>query len=149
MLVQAQVTTYRVTINPLLPTNPYPVFGFATIFTDASRSMVGYAGIASNLEPFITPSKCTVLNACGVHIHSGRSCTNVTTQGGHYFNNITIPVDPWIKEEYTTDKNGKANFQSIVKMGTIDVEGRVFIGAYTTTFFSHHISIFHSFNLFI
>ena len=127
-MVQAQVTTYRVTVSPLFPTSKYPVFGFASIFTDSSKSMVGYAGIASNLESYITPANCTALNACGVHIHAGRSCTNVTTQGPHFFNNLTVPIDPWLKEEYTTDKNGKANFQSIVNLGTLDVEGRVFIG---------------------
>jgi hypothetical protein len=130
-MVDAQIVTYQVAMNPLFPTSEYPVFGFATIFADTSKSVVGYAGIASNLETLVTPSKCTALNACGVHIHSGRSCANVTTQGGHYFNNATVPIDPWIKEEYTTDKNGKANFQSIVKLGTVDIEGRVFIGTYT------------------
>ena len=129
-MVDAQIITYRVTMNPLIPTSPHPAFGFATIFADVNKSIVGYAGIASNLESDLTASTCTALNACGVHIHSGLSCANVTTQGGHYFQNATVPIDPWINEEYTTDKNGKANFQSIVNMGTTDIEGRVFIGTY-------------------
>ena len=130
MVVDAQIITYRVTLNPLFPNSAHPAFGFATIFADTSKSMVGYAGIASNLESDITPSKCTATNACGVHIHSGRSCASAMTQGSNYYNNTTVSTDPWKKEEYTTDKNGKANFQSIVNIGTVDIEGRVLIGAY-------------------
>jgi hypothetical protein len=127
-VVNAQIITYRVAMRPLLLNSTYPAFGFATIFADTNKSIIGYAGIASKLETNLSPSKCTALNACGVHIHSGTSCANITTQGGHYFNNATIPIDPWIEEEYTTDKNGKANFQSILSIGTVDIEGRVFIG---------------------
>ena len=90
--------------------------------------MVGYAGIVSNLEPNLLALTCNATNGCGVHIHSGRSCNNTSTQGGHYYNNASVSVDPWINERYSSDVRGKANFQSVVNMGSIDIEGRVFVG---------------------
>jgi hypothetical protein len=90
---------------------------------------VGYAGIVSNLERNLLASTCNATNGCGVHIHSGRSCNNTTTQGGHYYDNTTVPIDPWIEERYSSDTKGKANFQSILKIGSVDIEGRVFVGA--------------------
>ena len=127
-MADAQIITYRAILSTLLPSSNSPAFGFATIFADTDKSVIGYAGIASKLESNLVPSQCTALNACGVHIHSGRSCASVTTQGGHYFNNVSVPIDPWIDEEYTTNQYGQANFQSIVNIGTVDIEGRVFIG---------------------
>jgi hypothetical protein len=128
--VYAQTVAYRVNIQPLTSTLNLPATGFATIFTESTKLIVGYAGIVSNLESNLLASMCNATNGCGVHIHSGKSCNSTATQGGHYFNNATVPIDPWIDERYSSDAAGKANFQAIVQMGTIDVEGRVFIGAF-------------------
>ena len=130
----AQIVAYRVNIQPLPSTLNLPAAGFATIFTDAATSLTGYAGIVTKLEPNLLASTCNATNGCGVHIHSGKSCNSTATQGGHYYNNVTVPIDPWIDERYSSDTTGKANFQAIVQMGTIDVEGRVFIGKFPTLY---------------
>lgn len=136
------VNVYHVRIEPLASnsTTAPAATGFATIFTDRSKLLVGYAGIVSNLEPNLLASTCNATNGCGVHIHSGRSCDSTTTQGGHYFNNASVPIDPWIDERYSSDDKGKANFQSIVTMGTVDVEGRVFIGTYLDLDFKRKVT---------
>ena len=56
--------------------------------------LVCYFGLATSLEPdlvsyrnpdeFLNGMDCNFTNGCGVHIHNGTSCTNSTTQGGHY-----------------------------------------------------------------
>jgi hypothetical protein len=126
--VNAATISYRANIAPLSNTSTTPASGFVTIFTDESLTVIGYAGIVINVEPNLLASACNATNGCGVHIHSGRSCRNVTTQLGHYFNNASVPIDPWIDERYSSDAAGKANFQSIIQIGTIDIEGRAFIG---------------------
>ena len=126
--VFAQTVAYRVNIQPLTSVLNLPATGFATIFTDAATMNVGYAGIVTKLESNLLASTCNATNGCGVHIHSGKSCNSTATQGGHYYNNMTVPIDPWIDERYSSNANGKANFQAIVQMGTIDIEGRVFVG---------------------
>lgn len=128
--VNAATISYRANIVPLSNTSTTPTSGFVTIFTDESSSVIGYAGIVINVEPNLLASACNATNGCGVHIHSGRSCRNVTTQLGHYFNNASVPIDPWIDERYSSDATGKANFQSIIQIGTIDIEGRAFIGMF-------------------
>ena len=127
------VIPYRVRIQPLASSanNTQAASGFVTIFTEANKFTVGYAGIVSNLEANLLDSTCNATNGCGVHIHSGRSCNSTMTQGGHYYSNISVPVDPWIDERYSSDSKGKANFQSILNIGSIDIEGRVFVGTYT------------------
>ena len=137
-IVHAQTIAYRVNIQPLTSTLNLPATGFVTIFTESTNAIVGYAGIVKSLESNLLASTCNATNGCGVHIHSGKSCNSTATQGGHYYNNVTVPIDPWIDERYSSDTTGKANFQAIVKMGTIDIEGRVFIGA----FLYIHIDIF-------
>ena len=125
----AQTVVYRASIKSLLSASSgKSADGLVTIFTETGKLMVGYAGIVSNLEPNLLASTCNATNGCGVHIHSGRSCNNTSTQGGHFFYNVTVPVDPWINERYSSDARGKANFQSVVSMGSIDIEGRVFVG---------------------
>jgi hypothetical protein len=123
-----ETIAYRAAIKPLSSTSTTPAEGFVTIFTESVKSVIGYSGIITKLEPNLLASTCTALNGCGIHIHAGRSCFNFTTQGPHYWINTTFPIDPWIKERYSSDASGKANFQSIIKIGSVDIEGRLFMG---------------------
>merc|ERR1711866_35071 len=85
--------------------------GTVSVFT-TPKTVVG-AGIAFHLQPALLSyasggANCTEKNGCGAHVHSGFSCENTTTQGGHYFNGS---VDPWAVVGYTsTDRMGNASF---------------------------------------
>ena len=127
-IVNSETISYRANILPLSNTSTTPAYGFVTIFTDTSTSVIGYAGIVKKVEPNLLAATCNATNGCGVHIHSGRSCYNSTLQGGHYFSDL--PIDPWINERYSSDVTGKANFQSIIQIGNVDIEGRAFVGTY-------------------
>jgi Cu/Zn superoxide dismutase len=68
---------------------------------------------------------CTAGNGCGLHVHSGISCTNGTTQGGHFY---STTVDPWSTTGYlTTDVDGSAIFFDCVSTGETDIEGHAFV----------------------
>lgn len=129
--VNAATKAYYAKIQPYPASNvTFPPSGFATIFTDSPSLTIGYAGIVNYVQPGLLASTCNAINGCGVHVHTGRSCANATTQGGHYYNNVSFPIDPWIDERYSSDATGNATFQSIVQIGSIDIEGRVFVGMY-------------------
>jgi hypothetical protein len=71
---------------------------------------------------------CNFTNGCGIHIHNGTSCFNVTTQGGHVYNRTTIPIDPWLYTMYhATDANGNAYFSGCVENGVPSFIGNPFI----------------------
>ncbi len=68
---------------------------------------------------------CTAGNGCGLHVHSGISCTNSTTQGGHYYSTAD---DPWATIGYlTTDTDGYALFFDCVSTGETNMEGHAFL----------------------
>ena len=88
---------------------------------------VCYLGFAKGLEPdvvsFLVPDSgsdtCNVKNGCGAHIHSGTGCTDVESQGGHYYDSATLPVDPWqLESYYTTDTRGTAALIGCTITGT-------------------------------
>jgi hypothetical protein len=95
--------------------------------------VVYMSGLANGLEPNLqgppNGTDCTAVNGCGVHIHSGTSCDNVTTQGGHLWNNESLTFDPWTYVFYnTTDAEGMTHFAKTVDMGPgTSINGRAFI----------------------
>lgn len=68
---------------------------------------------------------CTTKNGCGAHVHSGDSCANSTTQGGHYFQGV---VDPWAPVQYTsTNGIGGASFVFMIRSSATEIVGKPFI----------------------
>lgn len=75
---------------------------------------------------------CSATNGCGVHVHVGTgpdACTNTTTQGGHWWNDTALPVDPWAVVGYLdTSVDGAASFADCVYTGSMESLGsRAFI----------------------
>jgi hypothetical protein len=137
-------TTYRVNISALPNNIDSDISGFVILHTkvdsddDSESSYLGYAGMIQNVETNLTATSCTVDNGCGVHVHSGTSCYNTTTQGGHYYNNITLDKDPWSEERYFT-VNGTSTFSGVLDIGAADIGGRVFLGTYRYVAFCNSI----------
>ena len=132
------IHTYHADISPL--SDMYDVSGYVVLFTKqdsdndaaSTATYLGYAGQVDNIENNLTVASCTVLNGCGVHVHTGKSCLNSTLQGGHYYNNETIGVDPWIEARYFTSEDGvSSNFSGLLDIGSTDIDGRAFIGTST------------------
>jgi len=53
-------------------------------------------------------------NSCGIHIHSGTSCT--TEAGGHFYQ-ATVPTDPWVPAVYSPSSDGVASSTLTVDTG--------------------------------
>jgi hypothetical protein len=90
-------------------------------------------GLATGLEAGLTSvlsngTDCGAVNECGVHVHSGMSCTNSTTQGGHYYDNATLAADPWKLAGYrATSADGAAYSMSCVETGETSYDGHPLI----------------------
>lgn len=94
---------------------------------------VCFFGLSKNLEPnlssfLVDGSDCDAPNGCGGHIHGGYSCDDSTTQEGHFYDAVTVDVDPWKFAGYlSTDSNGMAYFTDCLKTGKTDFVDRAFI----------------------
>ena len=90
-----------------------------------------FAYYLSGVDPDCASGPGSAANSCGVHIHTGISCTD--NAGGHYFVS-PVTTDPWTTVIYTatTDGTGAGTFamgsHSVDTGGTsADVDGRAFI----------------------
>lgn len=141
-IVHADVTTYRASLQPTPSSTFQDLDGFVAIFTESGTLSLGYAGIIEGVEGDLLAASCNATNGCGVHIHNGTSCSNTTTQGGHYYViSEDVTEDPWIDARYSSDADGKSNFQGLLNIGTTDIDGRVFLGTShvcTRTLVSQH-----------
>ena len=114
--------------------------GTVAVMTNVHETVtdgVCYMGCAMGLEPNVESfllgtgsQQCNVKNGCGAHIHSGTGCENSEAQGGHYYDNTEIAVDPWALESYyKTDSSGEAALIGCVLTGNgaTDYDSRPFV----------------------
>jgi Cu/Zn superoxide dismutase len=120
---------YTATIEPIASATTSRnsgVIGSVVVFDAGDGVTVGYGGFVEGLQANLEATTCAATNGCGVHIHSGTSCFNSTTQGGHYFES-PVTDDPWMEERYSSDETGFALFSSVAVIGTSNLEGRAFV----------------------
>merc|ERR1740124_536842 len=68
-----------------------------------------------------------VSNACGIHIHSGKTCDDASMVGGHYYSD-SIESDPWAPITYRAGNAGIAQGRAAVKIGVAqDISGRAMV----------------------
>jgi hypothetical protein len=100
---------------------PYP--GTGTRFNVNGKIIMKFTNTSVSMDYQLqnTDAKCvkstTVDNSCGLHIHEGKTCTNATEIAGHYYDNATLRVDPWLKTMYVSDDKGKATGATTVAFG--------------------------------
>merc|ERR1712194_972494 len=64
-------------------------------------------------------------NACGIHIHEGKTCDDATQVGGHYF---SVDSDPWGAITYSSDFRGRSTGTAKVAVGAgLDISGRAMV----------------------
>merc|ERR1712232_329693 len=87
--------------------------------------LIGF-GSASGLEHNLNQDDCASEKSCGVHVHSGTACTDISTQGGHYF--LSGDADPWVDAGYRkTSSTGAGTFSFSVATWAKDVKNKPFI----------------------
>ena len=67
------------------------VAGTVTVTTDGTSQTLDY--VLSNTDMGCAAGPGSPGNSCGVHIHSGMTCTD--DAGGHWYDDETITEDPW------------------------------------------------------
>lgn len=113
------------TANIMPLSDKYTVEGITVVMIDEESTAVFYGGHLTGLESSLDASTCNATNGCGLHIHVGMSCENVTTQGGHLYE---TSEDPWAEARFSTTMEGEAVEGTWLEIGTNDVNGRIMIG---------------------
>jgi len=80
----------------------------------------------TGVDPLCATGPSSAANSCGVHIHSGSTCT--ADAGGHYFLG-TVTTDPWVRVAYTSTEDGSATGSISVTTGATasDIMGKALI----------------------
>jgi len=80
----------------------------------------------ANVDALCSAGAGSAANSCGIHIHTGTSCTNNAL--GHYFTD-TVTNDPWTAISYTSLPDGTTSGTAAVTTGALasNIEGRAFI----------------------
>merc|ERR1719159_2255535 len=77
------------------------------------------------MSQVIGGADCTAANGCGVHVHSGNSCSDSATQGGHFYAESS---DPWSPIGYVaTNAQGATTFSFLVSTSATSIRGKPFI----------------------
>merc|ERR1711998_669464 len=80
---------------------PYPGYNGPLKVTgevDAYLAHSGNAYVTYTLRGLEDACKTTpegVANACGIHIHEGKTCDDADSVGGHYYDTESMSDDPW------------------------------------------------------
>merc|ERR1711907_281032 len=78
---------------------------------DAYLAKSGNAYVTYTLKGLEDACKTTpegVANACGIHIHEGKTCDDADAIGGHYYDTDSIEADPWAALSYEAKFGGFA-----------------------------------------
>jgi hypothetical protein len=109
---------------------PYPgytgvlkVEGEALVWSLLKTAWVQFS--IAGVEEECTQTPEGVANACGIHIHEGKTCEDATQVGGHFYDS-SIASDPWASQVYLA-RDGGATGLFPTKIGTDDVAGRTLV----------------------
>jgi len=94
----------------------------AFIYKDAVHLYFSLFGVEKMCET--TPEG--VANACGVHIHEGKTCEDAAQVGGHYYDKESIDADPWANVAYISHA-GFSTGASQLDIGKQDIGGRAIV----------------------
>jgi len=95
---------------------------------DAYLSRTGNAYVTyelSGVEDVCTTTPEGVSNACGIHIHEGKTCDDASAVGGHYYG---VDSDPWGALVYNTKygKYASGSVKAAIGQGQ-DISGRAVV----------------------
>jgi len=109
----------------------YPGYaGDLQVSGDASAVALGSTAFVNfrlkGVESTCSTTPEGVSNACGIHIHEGKTCDDADAVGGHFYDKDSIDADPWAPQVYQA--RGEYAWGSITtKIGTGDIKGRALV----------------------
>ena len=101
----------------------YPGYGGALLGTAAGAVVVQDVADAGTLTLTFSLTGMAAGTTAGLHIHSGSSCAETTSPGGHYWESSVVPDDPW-STTYTSDGGGAAAGSFSVVTGRLEERTR-------------------------
>merc|ERR1712199_19403 len=98
---------------------------------DAYLAKSGNAYVTYTLKGLEDACKTTpegVANACGIHIHEGKTCDDADAIGGHYYDTDSIEADPWAALSYEAKFGGfaRGSVKAAIGQGQ-DIAGRAIV----------------------
>merc|ERR1712199_111840 len=87
---------------------------------DAYLAKSGNAYVTYTLMGLEDACKTTpegVANACGIHIHEGKTCDDADSVGGHYYDSDSISEDPWSPVTYQASADGTSKGKTSAGIG--------------------------------
>jgi len=110
---------------------PYPEYAGDLKVTGEVNAYLAKSGNAyvtyalAGLEDACKSTPEGVANACGIHIHEGKTCDDASAVGGHYF---SVDSDPWGALGYQTGFAGTARGSVKAPIGSgNDIAGRAIV----------------------
>ena len=108
------------------------VAGFVGPVTVNAAGAVSFFYALGGVDPQCASGAGTAANSCGIHIHSGMTCTGNAL--GHYFTG-SVSTDPWTSVAYTSSVDGTVGgastsgfFETLSTGGSMmDINGRAVI----------------------
>merc|ERR1712078_492271 len=111
---------------------PYPGYSGSLKVTGDVKGYLSRSGNAyvtytlNGLEDACKSTPEGVANACGIHIHEGKTCDDADAVGGHFYDKDTVESDPWASKVYTS--KGEFAYGSFkTEIGTDDIKGRALV----------------------
>jgi hypothetical protein len=113
---------------------PYPGYEGPLKVTGEVKAYLATSGNAyvtyslSGLEDVCKTTPDGVANACGIHIHEGKTCDDAASVGGHYYDTESLEGDPWSPVGYVTKFGGYASGSGKAAIGhDQDIAGRAIV----------------------
>lgn len=104
---------------------PLTVTGTVGGFLKGEDAYIWYNVAGLEADCATTPQG--VANACGIHIHEGKTCHDAAAVGGHYYDHA-ITSDPWSPVTYTASADGTSKGKTSANVGAgQDINGRAIV----------------------
>merc|ERR1719506_3380529 len=93
----------------------YPDYAGELVVTGEVNAYLAKSGNAyltyqlAGLEDACKSTPEGVGNACGIHIHEGKTCDDASAVGGHYYDTDSLDADPWAPVGYQVKFGGYAH----------------------------------------
>merc|ERR1711953_1625555 len=124
-LIEGEIADTNLTPYPGY-SGPLTVTGSVGGFLLGEEAYVWYSLSGLEAECATTPEG--VANACGIHIHEGKTCEDADAVGGHYYDHDSITSDPWSPVTYTSSADGKSKGKTFAGIGAgQDINGRAIV----------------------